>query len=41
MNSEKTYQETIKELKKELKKYRIMNNRKNFEIQRLKEIRKI
>lgn len=37
MNTEKTYQEEITELHTDLKKYRIMNNNKNLEIQLLKE----
>ena len=37
MSTEKTYQEEITELHTDLKKYRIMNNNKNLEIQLLKE----
>lgn len=37
MPSEEDYKKKIKELQKEIKKYRIMNNQKNFEIQKLKE----
>ena len=37
MPSEEYYKKTIIELQKEIKKYRIMNNKKNFEIQNLKE----
>ena len=39
MPTEKDYQETIRELELKLIKYRILNNRKNLEIQRLKELK--
>ena len=37
MPSEKDYIKEIKELKKDIKKYRIMNNDKNLKIMKLKE----
>ncbi len=39
MNAEKDYVKIIKELERKLKKYRVLNNIKNFEIQRLKELK--
>ena len=39
MNAEKHYVKIIKELERKLKKYRVLNNIKNFEIQRLKELK--